>query len=67
MAPGFKCIPEIDGTRSEAAILVDYEEKMVVICGSEYAGEIKKSVFSVDELRPAQDGRVPHALLCQHR
>ena len=46
-APGFKCIPEIDGTRSEAAILVDYEEKMVIICGSQYAGEIKKSVFSV--------------------
>ena len=46
-APGFKCIPELDGTRSEAAILVNYEEKMVVICGSQYAGEIKKSVFSV--------------------
>ena len=46
-APGFKCIPEIDGTRSEAAILVDYEYNMVVICGSQYAGEIKKSVFSV--------------------
>ncbi len=47
VAPGFKCIPEIDGTRSEAAILVNYEEKMVVICGTQYAGEIKKSVFSV--------------------
>ena len=46
-APGFKCVPEIDGTRSEAAILVNYEEKMVVICGTQYAGEIKKSVFSV--------------------
>ena len=46
-APGFKCIPEIDGTRSEAAIIVNYEEKMVIICGSQYAGEIKKSVFSV--------------------
>jgi len=46
-APGFKCVPEIDGTRSEAAILVDYEAKLVVICGSQYAGEIKKSVFSV--------------------
>ena len=46
-APGFKCIPEVDGTRSEAAILVDYEEKMVIICGTQYAGEIKKSVFSV--------------------
>lgn len=46
-APGFKCVPEIDGTRSEAAILVDYESKLVVICGSRYAGEIKKSVFSI--------------------
>ena len=46
-APGFKCIPEIDGTRSEAAILVNYEDKLVVICGTQYAGEIKKSVFSV--------------------
>ena len=47
VAPGFKCIPEIDGTRSEAAILVNYEEKEVVIAGSQYAGEIKKSIFSV--------------------
>ena len=46
-APGFKCVPEIDGTRSEAAILVDYEQKQVIICGTQYAGEIKKSVFSV--------------------
>ena len=46
-APGFKCIPERDGTRSEAAILVNYEEHIVVIAGSQYAGEIKKSVFSV--------------------
>lgn len=46
-APGFKCVPDIDGTRSEAAILVDYEAREVVICGTQYAGEIKKSVFSV--------------------
>ena len=46
-APGFKCIPEIDGVRSEAAILVNYEAREVIICGSQYAGEIKKSVFSV--------------------
>mgnify|MGYP000859143590 CR=1 FL=1 len=46
-APGFKCVPEIDDTHSEAAILVDYEAHLVVICGTRYAGEIKKSVFSV--------------------
>jgi len=45
-APGFKCDPEIDGVHSEAAILIDYEAHMIIICGSQYAGEIKKSVFS---------------------
>ncbi|MCD8052566.1 MAG: phosphoenolpyruvate carboxykinase (ATP) [Lachnospiraceae bacterium] len=46
-APGFKCDPEVDGVHSEAAILIDYEAHKVVIVGSQYAGEIKKSVFSV--------------------
>ena len=46
-APGFKCIPERDHVNSEAAIMIDYEKKMVLIAGSQYAGEIKKSVFSV--------------------
>lgn len=46
-APGFKCIPEVDGTNSEAAILVNFEKRMVIIAGSQYAGEIKKSIFSV--------------------
>ncbi|MBQ9510254.1 MAG: phosphoenolpyruvate carboxykinase (ATP) [Clostridia bacterium] len=46
-APGFKCIPEVDGTHSEALIAIDYEAHLVLIAGSQYAGEIKKSVFSV--------------------
>lgn len=46
-APGFKCIPEVDGVHSEAAILIDYEAHEVLIAGSQYSGEIKKSVFSV--------------------
>ena len=46
-APGFKCDPAVDGTRSEAAIMVDYEKHIVLIVGTQYAGEIKKSVFSV--------------------
>ncbi len=45
-APGFKCDPEIDGVHSEAAIMIDYEAHMIVIAGSAYSGEIKKSVFS---------------------
>ncbi len=46
-APGFKCIPEVDGVHSEAAIIIDYEAHEVIIAGSQYSGEIKKSVFSV--------------------
>lgn len=46
-APGFKCIPEVDGVHSEAAIIIDYEAHEVLIAGSQYSGEIKKSVFSV--------------------
>ncbi|MGN1080664.1 MAG: phosphoenolpyruvate carboxykinase (ATP) [Acutalibacteraceae bacterium] len=46
VAPGFKCDPETDGVNSEAAIMIDYEAHTIVICGSAYAGEIKKSVFS---------------------
>ncbi|MBQ7170858.1 MAG: phosphoenolpyruvate carboxykinase (ATP), partial [Clostridia bacterium] len=46
-APGFKCIPEVDGVHSEAAILLNYETREVLIAGSQYSGEIKKSVFSV--------------------
>lgn len=46
-APGFKCVPEVDGVRSEAAIIVNFAKRMVIVAGSQYSGEIKKSVFSV--------------------
>jgi len=46
-APGFKAEPERDGTFSEAAIVLDFTRKMVIITGSEYAGEMKKSIFTV--------------------
>ena len=36
-APGFKCIPEKDGVHSEAAILVNFEKRMVLIAGSQYS------------------------------
>ena len=45
-APGFKVDPEVEGVNSEAAIMIDYEAKLIVIAGSGYAGEIKKSIFS---------------------
>ena len=45
-APGFKCDPAVDGTNSEACIAIDYEAHTIIIAGSQYSGEIKKSVFA---------------------
>ncbi|MGW8266691.1 MAG: phosphoenolpyruvate carboxykinase (ATP) [Longimicrobiales bacterium] len=44
--PSFKADPIIDGTRSETAIILNFAEKVALIAGSAYAGEIKKSVFT---------------------
>src|SRR5690625_58476 len=49
-APSFKANPEKDGTNSEAFVLVSFKQKIVLIGGTEYAGEIKKSVFSIMNL-----------------
>lgn len=46
-APGFKTDPARDGVRSDTAIMLDFERQEVLICGSKYAGEIKKAIFSV--------------------
>ena len=46
-APEFEAVPQRDGTNSSAFILVDYTRKIVLIGGTKYAGEIKKSIFSV--------------------
>lgn len=46
-APGFNAIPDIDGVNSEAFIIISFTKKVVIIGGTQYAGEIKKSIFSV--------------------
>lgn len=45
--PRFHASPDIDGTGTEAFILVNFGSKLVLIGGTSYAGEIKKSVFTV--------------------
>ena len=46
-APGFNADPAADGTNSETAILVNFAKKLVLIAGTSYAGECKKSVFTI--------------------
>jgi len=46
-APHFHADPAVDGVRSGTAIALSFTQRMIVIAGSEYAGEIKKSIFTV--------------------
>ncbi|MEA3335063.1 MAG: phosphoenolpyruvate carboxykinase (ATP) [Chloroflexota bacterium] len=46
-APGLKADPGFDGTQSEAFVVVNFDKRIVLIGGTSYAGEIKKSIFSV--------------------
>lgn len=43
----FESVPEIDGTGSNVFILIDLTRKIVLIGGTRYAGEMKKSMFGV--------------------
>ena len=45
-APGFKADPGRDGTNSEAFVIINFTEHLILIGGGAYAGEIKKSIFS---------------------
>jgi phosphoenolpyruvate carboxykinase (ATP) len=45
--PRFHAVPSMDGTNSEVYIIVHFGKKLVIIGGSSYAGEIKKSVFTI--------------------
>ncbi|NPV76786.1 MAG: phosphoenolpyruvate carboxykinase (ATP) [Anaerolineae bacterium] len=45
--PDFLASPETDGTRTSTFIIANFEKKQVIIGGTSYAGEIKKSIFTV--------------------
>jgi phosphoenolpyruvate carboxykinase (ATP) len=54
--PLFEADPQRDGTRTETFVLVNFAKKMVLIGGTRYAGEIKKSVFTLmNYLMPLRD------------
>ena len=46
-APHFQADPATDGVRSTTAVALSFSQRLIVIAGTEYAGEIKKSIFTV--------------------
>ena len=54
-APEFRADPAADGTRSDTCIILDFKRRIVMIAGTSYAGEMKKSVFTIlNYLLPAR-------------
>jgi phosphoenolpyruvate carboxykinase (ATP) len=45
--PSFKAFPPLDGTTSNTIIIINFEQKLCIIGNSAYAGEIKKSIFTI--------------------
>jgi phosphoenolpyruvate carboxykinase (ATP) len=58
-SPRFHAIPEEDETHSETFIVVNFEKKLILIGGSSYAGEMKKSIFSVMNYLMPKRGVLP--------
>ncbi len=54
--PHFKCDPRIDGTRTATAMVINFAERKALVAGSFYAGEIKKTIFTVMNFLKPLDG-----------
>jgi len=61
VASSFKLDPRVDGTLSSTAITIDFSKKLGIIANSSYAGEIKKTVFTImNFLKPLQEIMAMH-------
>jgi phosphoenolpyruvate carboxykinase (ATP) len=58
-APSLMANPEVDGTRSSTFIGVNIEERLIIIVGSMYSGEVKKGIFSIMNYILPQKGVMP--------
>lgn len=59
VAPKLHAPAEELGLKSSTAVVLDIEKRLVLICGTEYAGEIKKSIFTVMNYEMPQRGVLP--------
>ena len=57
--PSFRADPARHGVRSETVIAVNFTEKLILIGGTAYAGEMKKSVFGILNYLLPRDGVMP--------
>lgn len=57
--PGFEADPARHGTKTTTAIALDFTRNIILICGTAYAGEIKKSVFSLFNYHAPAAGILP--------
>jgi phosphoenolpyruvate carboxykinase (ATP) len=57
--PSFRADPERHGSRSETVVAVNFTEKLILIGGTAYAGEMKKSVFGILNYKLPVDGIMP--------
>ncbi len=58
-APLLQADPQADGTRSEVFVAIHLGKKLILIAGTQYGGEIKKSIFSVMNYQLPQRGVFP--------
>ncbi len=58
-APGFLADPEKHGTATGTFIVLNFKERQVLIGGSNYAGEMKKSIFTVLNFMLPDQGVLP--------
>ncbi len=58
-APSFQGLPQIDGTASNTFIVLNFAQRLAVIGNTAYAGEIKKSIFTVLNYLLPLDGVMP--------
>ncbi len=60
-SPSFKADPRIDGTRTETAMIINIPDRIALVLGSSYGGEIKKTMFTVmNYLKPLEGVMAMH-------